>query len=133
MHEFLHETNGIVVVFSGEITDEEVHGAQANLHGDPLFNTAKYVVIDMLDVIKMRMTARGVWHLARADFQAAKRNPDMRMAIVVKKAVIFGLGRMYQLAGGPWNTELFSDMARAKDWLAEQGFDSGPLARAERA
>lgn len=109
-----------VIVSEGNLTDEDVVIPNRACYADERFMRMRRQLADYRQVESFSVSSEAVQNAARSDAEAARRNPHVRVAIVVTAQVGFGLARMYENAGGetPWQTGIFQTMAEAEAWFA---------------
>lgn len=116
------EQQGVLFVFSGIVTDQDLLEANLDIYDDPRFMDLRYEVANFLDVTEFNVTSDMIRKVADLDYAASKRNPNIAVAIVDTSAVIKGLANMWAYSGGAevWESELFEDEVLAREWLGER-------------
>ncbi len=121
----------ITTTWSGEATDQECIDALIRYHRDIKSLPAYHAYDELLDFSAadvFHLSADGILRLAQIGAQADVPGVKTRLAIVVDKAVAYGLGRMYEtyrslLTRTDKEVRVFRQQADALAWL-EQTSDS---------
>jgi len=114
------EERGLVKVFTGDISGEEVLKSTSEVHGDPRFDNLKYVINDFLQVDDARATDQDIARLAAIDRAASRSNPNIRIAVVTKREDIRHWAEQYvkYSVDCPYETQLFTDIEAARSWIS---------------
>lgn len=117
-----HES-GVCWKYSGSVNGEEVVKASTSIYSDKRFDDLKYKLCDFLDAESINITPREISTIACQHAAAALTNPDIKIAVVGKKADLPGLTLLVEHfktygTNDSWPITLFDDLAEAHKWLA---------------
>ena len=120
-YELSWEDSGVVFRFSGVVSDEELVAANEEVYASPLFPIMRYQIFDVSMIEKFQVSSEAVRAAADSDRSAAKRNPDVKVAIIITSSPFLrGLANMYALSheahGGSWVTETFEREEDGRAW-----------------
>ncbi|MBN4076265.1 hypothetical protein JYT16_00960 [Gemmatimonas aurantiaca] len=115
------EPDGILCVFSGPLTDEDVRAANEEFYSDKRSLSCKYQIGDYLNVTDVDITVEVVREAARLDKIKSKEVPGIKVALITTRSVMKGLCRVYELSGGEdaWETQIFETEAEAREWIGK--------------
>lgn len=113
------EDEGTRTVFTGIVTDEDLIRCNTDVYDDPRFSTLRYEIGNFLDVTEYSATSDTVRMVAQMDRAAAKKNPNVKVAIIATEAITIGLTRMYEMSAGDtsWEVRIFGDEQSARGWI----------------
>jgi len=118
--------HGAVKKFCGYVTLKEFLSCNESVWGDSRFDTVRYQVLDLLEVTMAETsdtakTIRLVERIAATDNAAAKSNPDVKIAIVVRGETLATLANLYsaELSDSSWVCEVFETVEAAGKWVGE--------------
>ena len=108
--------------FTGTVTDQEAIQSNLDVYEDERFDTMRYQLVNMLQVETFDVSAETIRKVSQMDREQRHRNADIKVAFVTTRALIYGLGRMYEMAGGTeaWETRVFETLEEAREWLGAQ-------------
>jgi hypothetical protein len=116
-----HADNGTFVEFiaSGSVSIGDVAEAIRQVYAGSKFAALKYQLVDYSAVEDYESDMNGSRQIVELDKQAAKSNPNMRVAIVAPTDIIFGSARYWELNMGstPIQPHVFRDRDSAIAWL----------------
>ena len=118
--EFVRDGRGFLLTGSGVLTGEEMMSAKAVLESDPeAFRRLAFGLADLSDVTELKLTGDDVRALAYMDRRLALVNPNICVAVVAPKGVVFGMARMWEVLAEPtgWPTAVFRDLKEAESWI----------------
>ncbi len=113
------EPRGLFRRFSGVVTSEEILQAVLKVYGDPRFDDLTYVINDFSDIEGVALDERNIKKVAYLDKASARTNPRIKIAFVTRNPAFFGYAEMYMkfVDELPWQTEIFSSLEEAREWL----------------
>lgn len=117
-YELIWEPRGVLKRFYGQVTDSDIAGSVARIHGDRRFDTLRYVINDYLDGTGHQIPLHAVEEIAAIDDAAAISNPHIRVALVAATPDFIELANQY--AGATmkiYPTRIFSSLDEARSWL----------------
>lgn len=117
-YELIWEPRGVLKRFYGQVTDGDIAGSVARIHGDRRFDTLRYVINDYLDGTGHQIPLNAVEEIAAIDDAAAISNPHIRVALVAATPDFIELANQY--AGATmkiYPTRIFSSLDEARSWL----------------
>lgn len=127
-YELIWEPRGVLKRFFGQVTDSDISGSVARIHGDRRFDTLRYVINDYLDGTGHRIPLNAVEEIAAIDDAAAISNPHIRVALVAATPEFVELATQY--AGATmkiYPTRIFSSLDEARIWLDARVAPAEPL------
>jgi hypothetical protein len=113
------EADGILWVYTGAMSDDDVLRANLDLYDDPRFPSIRYQIADFQLVDAFTATAQTVRKLSRMDREQSARNPLMKVAIVASSPLTRGIASLYVLSAAdtPWSIKVFDALDDAREWL----------------
>jgi hypothetical protein len=117
-HQIFWEEDGAYRKFAGHVSDDELVGSVAGMHGDRRFDDLRYVINDFLGVESFDVTEENVLYIAAIDGAAARSNPHIRIALVTVEPEMTALAMRY--IGSPWTvypTQIFHSLDAARTWI----------------
>ncbi len=117
-YELIWEPRGVLKRFYGPVTDTDIAGSVARVHGDRRFDTLRYVINDFRDGTGHRVPLDAVEEIAAIDDVASISNPHIRVALVAATPDFIELAKQY--AGATlklYPTRIFSSLDEARNWL----------------
>ncbi len=114
-----YDNNGVTLTFQGRITSKEILGANTDIINHHSFKEIKYQLWILNDVEDFLLSAVEIKAMADQDSKAAVINPEVKVAIVSKSQLVFGLGRMYEAFSihNPWEVISFYNLEEALEWI----------------
>ncbi len=110
---------GVVVTFSGIVMGEEMNKLHENLRTDKLLSKLRYQIFDFSQIEDIKVTFDELRSYAMHDAAGARKDPDKKLAIVIRKKLSSGLDSMfhaYEKAWGGYESATFTDIDAAKKW-----------------
>lgn len=117
------ENGGIFLKGKGILIARDVTNVNNIIYETPQkIKNIVYQLCDYTEVEEINISSDEVRDLANQDIEAAKINPNMLIAIVGKKDVIFGLLRMWEIYTEQTSFEkgVFREIEDAKNWIAKK-------------
>ena len=104
---------------TGVLTDDELMEHKRKLHADPEFSRGMVELSDVRNISRLSVTTEGIGRFVMQDAQDAELFKDYKLAIVVSRDLVFGMGRMYEMMTSENipNVRIFREMSQARDWL----------------
>ena len=114
-----YSKDGARFVLSGIITSQELIDLNTELYKQWDFPTYKFQIWEFRDVEDFLLSSDDMRMLANQDMLVSKKNPEMKVALVSKSSLVFGLCRMYEAfyGDGPWDTMVLKSLKEAEDWI----------------
>lgn len=105
------------------MTDHDILKAASEFHRSPKMPDMRYQLVDFREVTKVSVTSDAIRELACLDRDISEKNPDIKMALVLKGALMTRLVNMWDMSGGGtnWQTKTFEDEVSAREWLGIEG------------
>lgn len=112
------ETKGVLKIFSGDISGDEVFNATVEIEADPRFDEITYVINDFLQITSVTVVDKDIARLAAIDRAAARTNPNIRIAVVTQTDRIRESAQQYaeMMKGSPYQARVFDSVEQARDW-----------------
>jgi len=105
----------------GDLTEHEVLKAHEDHFGQPVekFSAYRYGLSDFSEVIEVDISSRGVHELSQMSMDAAKRHPDIVVAVVGSADLVFGLARMFEslVDDAAWEILVSRTRSDAVTWI----------------
>ena len=119
-YKYQWEAKGLLRIYSGDISGDEVLQSTSEVHGDPRFDDLKYVINDFNRITRARATRDDINRLAAIDRAAARTNPNIRIAVVTRNDDIRHWAQLYIefSADCPYETRLFETVDEARSWIS---------------
>jgi hypothetical protein len=114
------EGNGILLKAHGVLTAHDVREANAQIYSSPeAIRKISYQISDYTGVTEIRMSSSEVEALAQEDSRAAAIHPNMLLAVVADKDIVFGLLRMWHISveTEAQNIHVFRTLPEAEAWI----------------
>ncbi len=119
-YEIIWEEKGILVRFSGTVTEQDVMMANDLMYGDIRFGTIKYQISDYTGAMNIQITPRYAKVIGALDRSSSRWTHNMMRNIVVKKDKKFiPIAETYfkQFEGTNWECRIFETLELAYDWV----------------
>ena len=115
------EETGLYRKFTQLVTGEEIWGANLALHGDPRFDSIRYVLNDFTNIDGYKIEKIDIDAIVVMDNAAAISKPVLKIAIVVNSGPFKELTLQYQekMKGSPYLCEIFPNVDEARLWLSQ--------------
>lgn len=114
------EDGGVISRVEGSVTGAEIKEANDIIYGSPdKIRKIVYQIADLTNVSDVNFSNSELMALSSQDENASKINPNMYIAIVGKKDVIYGLARVWESFSynSPFETMVFRKMEDAQQWI----------------
>jgi hypothetical protein len=114
---------GIISRGEGLITGSEIKELNDIIYESPeKIKKIKYQICDLTNASDFSTSESELRAISAKDTKASKINPNMLIAVVGKKDVIFGLARMWEAFSydSPFETMVFRKMEDAQQWIREK-------------
>ncbi len=119
-YEIIWEEKGILVRFSGTVTDQEVFMVNDLMYGDIRFGTISYQIADYTDATDIRITPFKAKVIGTLDKSSARWTCSMMKNIVITKDKMFiPIVENYfnEFKGTSWECRIFETLDKAYDWV----------------
>jgi len=119
-HKIIWEENGILVKFSGIVTNEEVAIANDLIYGDIRFETISHQIADYTDATDIQITPFDAKVIGAIDRSSIRWNENKMQNIVVTKDENFiPIVKTYFAAfeGTKWKCKIFETLEMAYAWI----------------
>lgn len=114
---------GIIAKGEGILTGKEIKESNDIIYESPdKIKKIKYQIADLTDVSDAHITESELRALSIQDENASKINPNMFIAIVGEKDILYGLARMWEAFSynSPFENMVFRKMEDAQKWIREK-------------
>ena len=120
-HKMKNESNGlgVVITFSGIVKGDEIHKVDEKVNSDKIFSKLRYQIWDFSKIKDIKVSFDELRNHAIKDSSVAHKNPDKRIAIIVRKKSSSGLDSVfhaYEKAWRGYESETFTDIEAARKW-----------------
>ena len=122
-HKVNDEPNGcgVVVALAGHVDGDEIYRLNLELMADRSFRQWRYQIWDFSAVEEFEASFDDLRQFARQDAEAAKINPNQRIAIIPRRAGsshMDGVFHVYEAVWGAYESRTFHDLASARAWAS---------------
>lgn len=115
------EEKGLLSIWKGEITAEELYASNLKVLEDPRALEAHYQIVDTSEVLSIELDDVAVVDLAADDAAFSRILKDLKVAIVVKKPEIRKMAEKYinisWKLNSSWHFRIFETEKEAREWL----------------
>ena len=114
------DRNGFILSFNGEVPGDLVVECNKELIEHPSYEARTYQIWDFSKVNLLDLSNSQIKTLAMQDSYAAKRNPNMLVALVGSRNTLHGTDRLYGMYAEVWNSfthNTFPTMEEAYNWI----------------
>jgi len=114
---------GIIIRVEGLISGNEIKEANDIIYESPdKIKKIKYQICDLTNASEVSASESDIRAISNQDKKASEINPNMLIAVVGEKDVIFGLARMWEAFSydSPFETMVFRTMEDAQQWIREK-------------
>ena len=114
------DDGGIILTWEGPVTGKELIDAFSEIYAtDEQIKRIAYQLIVVTKSEEIMVTADELRRVAALDIRASKVNPNMLVAVVGDRDIVFGLARMWEtfVDDAPLKTGTFRTLEDAEDWL----------------
>lgn len=119
---FLDDGIGVYWLGQGIITGQDLlEASEKTFKSEEILKHIKYALIDFSCIDKGVIQIRNIITKAGMDKKAAKINPNIVIALIVTKDIMFGLARMWEVFVDQtgWKTKVFRSKTEAELWIKE--------------
>jgi hypothetical protein len=111
--------NCVIWNYSGKLSSNEVLASNNEVYSDPRFDTLKFEIVNLIPVTEMDLKPKDIKIVAALDRVASLSNPGIKVAFIVENDELLELVNLYRLnlKDCSWQTEIFSAIQDAADWL----------------
>jgi hypothetical protein len=117
-YELIWEPQGVIKLFSGNVSGFELLKALIDVEGDARFDECRYAFNNFLDCTGISISKDILDEMAAIDLAASRSNARIRIAVIATEPKIIAAATHY--AESPMNvyaTRIFSTQADARAWL----------------
>ncbi len=116
-----NEWAGAVLIGSGTVTGDELCRCNDRMYDPDQIHKLRYQLCDFRQITNFEVSSDDVRRIANQDNVAATQNPDITMAIVANRRIVYGMARMWQAYTdeASFNSHVFRTMVEARAWLGE--------------
>jgi len=110
---------GVVIVFSGVVKGEEMNDLHKSIRTDKKLSTLRYQIWDFSRINDIKVSFDELRNYAMHDSMGALKNPNKRIAIIIRKKAPSGLDTLfhaYEKAWGGYESATFTDIEAARKW-----------------
>ena len=114
------DDGGVIITWEGAVTGKELMDAFSEIYAtDEQIKRIAYQLIVLTKSEEIMVTADELRRVAALDIRASKVNPNMLVAVVGDRDIVFGLARMWEtfVDDAPLKTKVFRNREDAEDWL----------------
>ena len=120
-HKLKSESNGrgLVITFSGIVKGDEIQKLDEKLNLDKVFSKVRYAIWDFSKIKDIKVSFDELRNQAMNDSVAVHKNPDKRIAIIIRKQSASGLDSIfhaYETAWGGYESKTFTEIEAARAW-----------------
>lgn len=119
-YQLVHEGNGFIVTFYGDVSISEINEANGEIQGHAEFDTHRYQLIDFRAASLTKVTKEDSHEPAATDVVAATMNPSVRLALLSPDAISVPICEEFAREsielGSPWKYGIFYDYDAALEW-----------------
>lgn len=118
-YQLIWKEKGVTAEFKGAINYSELRETLSKFYGDSKFDKINYLIINLLQVVKLDMTDSDLHVVGAMDAAAAKSNPKIRIAVITNNETILNLFASYEKGANrsPWEVKYFPSVNDANKWL----------------
>ena len=119
---YLDDGIGVCWLGQGVVTGQDLlEASKETFKSEEILKQIKYAVIDFTSIDKASMQTENIRAKAGMDKIAAEINPDVVVALIASKNVMFGLTRMWEVFVDQigWKTKVFRSKTEAEVWIKE--------------
>lgn len=130
--EYQHQPwgEGVALVFSANVSSDELLQATTNIADSEQASTLQYRVVDLNAVDSLEISAEKLQALARGDKDLLALNPDLKFAFICQHQVVQSVVQMWctYIDQCEQRVRQFSSLELAQSWLALQADPESPAA-----
>lgn len=122
---YLDDGLGGLYIGEGIVTGEDIISSNRQVFSsEEKMMKIKYGLIDYSNITKFEVSNSEAEIIASQDKEASKYIPDVIIAVIAKKDLVFGVNRMWEIitenTGLQWETMVFRDREGAEAWIKER-------------
>lgn len=117
------EEQGILVMFSGTVTDDEIMLINDLMYGDKRFGSITYQIFDYTNATEILINERKAKVIGTLDRTSSRWTSQKMLNIVVtqdEKFIPIVEAYFKEFEGTHWDCRLFSTLDQAYDWIKLQ-------------
>ena len=117
------EEEGVVTIFSGTVTMEEVFNADKEFYADSRSDVSKYQITDFSGITPELTTDADIQKVAAFDAGSSMSIPFLKVVLITKDQHVKSLCQKYidfsRLLNTTWKFNICEDMQSARKWVSE--------------
>ena len=121
-YELSWEPLGVVIRYSGVVSDEDIIASVDETYASPRLLVIKYQISDFSRIETADVSSETVRKIADLDIRVSEANPDLKVAVITSAPFVRGMSNMYainhEVRGGSWTTKIFEREEDARAWAA---------------
>ncbi|MBN1515076.1 hypothetical protein JXA32_00750 [Candidatus Sumerlaeota bacterium] len=120
IHVTYTQDGGLLVTGEGAVSGSDLVEANKKIYAsEEKIKQIVYQLVDFSDISELHVILGDVEKIAVQDRAAARVNPDMFIAIVGKRDLVYGLSRMWEAMTeeAPFETKVFRELSDAQEWI----------------
>lgn len=121
---YLNEGIGIEMLGKGHITGKEICDALNEIYSSEMLPKQKYQIWYFTDVESFDFPKKDFNRMVKMDAKASQTNPNIIVAVVGEKDVIFGISRMWEthmdIQNTGFETMTFRKIEDAHAWISSK-------------
>ncbi len=113
------DNNRVTLIYSGTVTFEEIIDANKRIINHPFFPKIDQQLWLFKSIEKFNVDVNKIERIIATAINKTATHENLKIAIVSKSDLAFGLGRMYEALSEntPWQTMVFRTIDKAEEWL----------------
>ena len=120
-HKLKKESNGlgVIITFSEVVTGDELYKLDIKLNSDKRFSKLRYRILDFSKIKDIKTSFDELRNYAIQNSVAVRKNPDLKIAIIIRKKSSSGLDGVfhaYEKAWRGYESNTFTDIETARKW-----------------
>ncbi len=120
--QYTDDNIGVNFFAVGEVTGKDIIESEKKIFQSKGFVNLRYWIVDRSQCTKYEVSSDDVKKIAALDNDAAKRNPNLIMALISETNHQFGMSRMYEayINEAGFQTMTFRDRDTAEKWIKNE-------------
>lgn len=116
-YRLIWEKNGLVEVYSGEVTGPEMNRLNELVAADPRFDSLWWIIADVSDASATEDLADYYEEGAAMAYAASRSNNRIIIAVVAPDPKMAKIAARFQEYPSPFPYRIFSSMEAAREWI----------------
>lgn len=120
--QYTDDNIGVEFCAVGEVTGKDIIEGEKKIYQSKGFVNLRYWIVDRSRCSKYEVNSDEVMMIAALDNDAAKRNPNLLIALISETDHQFGMSRMYEayIDEAGFQTMAFLDRGAAEKWIKNE-------------